>query len=312
MILIITIIIVCTLSKFSFPLYQTRHHPSKFYQGYLIVDESLSTPPLNPGHISVLREKDDKVCSEHTYRVGLPSKLSNTMLKYCDEKGITEHFRVLTGCNPLGENQYKDLRLGDLNWCAKRPGSHWNSNMHWISPADAASQDDYLKALSAAGFDEVLQGIGRHFGHIEGLVCYHLTFIAVSYCSDGYMHVDSTGTGNKAFNVIIPLMMVEESSPELQIWSDSRPYSVHSLKYDEYTAVMLGDDAHHRTAACDYRDVSKMRLAATVYLADVTEGNVESILSGYTQKYPPRDASRLLNQAGVHWKRGSSTACLPS
>ena len=61
--------------------------------------------------------------------------------------------------------------------------------MHWISLLDAYSHNDYLRALSAAGFDEVLQHVGEHFG-FDGLACYHVTFIAVLHCNRGWVQAN--------------------------------------------------------------------------------------------------------------------------
>lgn len=48
----------------------------------------------------------------------------------------------------------------------------------------------------------------------------------------------------------------------------------------------MGDGCVHATSACDYRHLKKMRLAATIYVADVNEENVGNILNEYTQEYP--------------------------
>ena len=63
----------------------------------------------------------------------------------------------------------------------------------------------------------------------------------------------------------------------------------------------MGDDAFHATSAVDYRRNKEMRMAATVYVADLNERNVENIMDHYTQAYPPRDRGLLLSWAGKHW-----------
>ena len=40
----------------------------------------------------------------------------------------------------------------------------------------------------------------------------------------------------------------------------------------------------HATSAVDYRLTKEMRMAATVYVADISEDNIDAILSDYTQK----------------------------
>ena len=54
-----------------------------------------------------------------------------------------------------------------------------------------------------------------------------------------------------------------------------------------------------------------MRLAATIYIADVTEENVDNILKQYTQAYPPDDRDLLLSWAGRHWKADDPSVTLP-
>jgi hypothetical protein len=49
----------------------------------------------------------------------------------------------------------EDYHTAVYNWYIQRPESHWKSNMHWISPADEAGHEDYLRFLSAVGFDSV-------------------------------------------------------------------------------------------------------------------------------------------------------------
>jgi len=55
-----------------------------------------------------------------------------------------------------------------------------------------------------------------------------------------------------------------------------------------------------------------MRLAATIYIAEVTPDNAASIMADYTQAFPPADEDLLLSWAGRHWRRGDPSAKLPS
>jgi hypothetical protein len=76
---------------------------------------------------------------------------------------------------------------------------------------------------------------------------------------------------------------------------------------------MMGDGAMHATSACDYRWNKEMRLAATVYIADVNEQNYESIMDHYTQAYPPNDdVDLLLSWIGRHWKKDDPSRKLPT
>ena len=197
------------------------------------------------------------------------------------------------------------------SWYIQRPAKKWTSNMHWISPANEHTHEQYLKVLASGDFDAVLRGIGEYLG-LEGLVAYHLTFIGVSYSEKGYIHHDSTNTGGNVYNVIIPLILHEEenndntnntTNPELVLLDDTTD-EAGSLKYRLNQGAMMGDDAMHGTEACDYRATKGMRLAATVYIANVNYENAWDITSQtLTQIFPLPDARWLLTQAGRHWRR---------
>ena len=74
---------------------------------------------------------------------------------------------------------------------------------------------------------------------------------------------------------------------------------------------MIGDDVRHGTAALDYRSMKGMRLAATIYIADFNEMNVNQVTSYFTQAYPPSDDKLMMSWAGSHWKKDDTTRKLP-
>ena len=275
-------------------------------------------PYLQPGEIRNIQWSDSgEVVTENGYIMGLKRTIREKMLEYCNEMGITERFRNLTyRGNALKPNTSINVELKGLNWYVQRPGKWWHSNMHWISPLDAPAQDDYLRALSAAGFDEVLQQLGEHFG-FKGLAAYHVTFIAVSHCAKGYMHYDVKQTGARVFNVIIPLILANETGPELdvrdsEVEDEQGNLKSGRLRYQYDIASMMGDHAYHATSAVDYRSSKEMRMAATVYVADIGEDNIDAIMADYTQNYPPKDQPDiLLNMAGAHWRRDDPSYRLP-
>jgi len=269
------------------------------------VDYELALPPLDPGEVAHLTWADGRSFNDPLYRIRLPHRLRTELLKYCDRMGIIDLFRQLTGPKPLnpGDTEYVDLN--GVNWFVQGTEAYWNSNMHWVSPGDEDAQQSYLSALGASGFDEVLDAFGTSLG-LDGLVCYHVTFIAVSNCTKGYVHYDVSGTGENAFNIIVPLLLVDESPPELDVYEyNTDGDKQEGLKYDYDWAVAIGDDTYHATSPIDYTGSGEMRLAATIYVADVKEDNVDAILADYTQAYPPNDRELLLSKQGIHWGRGS-------
>ena len=267
-----------------------------------------------------------------------------------------------------------------LRWYVNRPSPKWKSDMHWLSPGGPETQSTFLQALGDAGFDDVLDSIGRKlFSGVvadddtpappttrttttitaaatttttssqtsNGLVAYQLTFIGVSECSQGFMHDDFTNTHpepnmTRAFNIIIPLIIPEEEENDESGASSaagangngsqqpprgptmpaglelaSRQYAedgtmfneVGFLKYRYDEAVMLGDDSGHATSPVYHKNA--MRLAATIYIADVNEGNYKNFPCN--QPYPPVQTNPrlLLDIAGRDWHPTDPTRRLP-
>eukprot|EP00804_Cyclotella_cryptica_P007111 CCRYP_014535-RD/>CCRYP_014535-RD protein AED:0.01 eAED:0.01 QI:615/1/1/1/0.33/0/4/2947/307 len=260
------------------------------------------------------------------YRILLPSELTIAIKAFCDRIGLTDLARnfIMSQENNIEPDGYRLFDLGGITWFAQRPASTWSSDMHWvsncyllhvvsqlgvdcitssltkdvskISPANERGHEEYLSLLRENGFLSVLNSIGHQLD-LDGLAAYHLTFIVVSHCEMGFVHHDTTETGNKVFNVIIPLESVPNSPPELII-SDSRDDSVGRLKYEDNIGVLIGDDVHHATSECDYRDYpGTMRLAATIYVPYINEENAETIaLTTLTQAFPPPDKNWVFAQ----------------
>ena len=84
-----------------------------------------------------------------------------------------------------------------------------------------------------------------------------------------------------------------------------------AIDYQYDVAVGVGDDTRHAAGDCDYRESGGVRLMATLYIADVTENNVENIVQHYTDPFPPADEEFLLKWKGLHWNKerfcGAST-----
>ena len=305
----------------------------RIYEDDIEVPGHFMSPKLHPGEIFPIiwrgydddddgigdeddNEDDDEdddvspatVATPYAFQVGLPPELTNELLAYCDRIGITDELRKLTGENPLPVEEnivHKFHLMADgKDWYVQRPPLKWTSNMHWISPADESTHEEYLRVLKRGNFDIVLDAIGKHLGLVS-LVAYHLTFIGVSYSEKGFIHYDSINTGASVYNIIIPLILEDDATPELALVVDEdgdRPRRHGALKYKLGTAAMMGDEAYHGTEACDYRESKGMRLAATVYIADISEKNAENIArQTLTQIFPLADAKWLIAEAGRHW-----------
>lgn len=278
---------------------------------------------LAKGEIREIQWKDSgRTVTKNAHMIGLDPKLRESLLAYCQAMGITQIMKELTQEKPVDDDSYFELsnhteiRLQGHDWYIQRANnSDWNSNMHWLSPDDAKAEQNFLEAFSKAGFDDVLQSAGQHFG-FRGLAAYHLSVIAVSNCEGGMLHVDCTNTGSKSMNIIIPLILAtgEESGPELKL-EDTQSRQVGTYQYRYNVAVMVGDDAYHATGPVQYPS-HEMRMAATIYIADINPGNIDAILSDhvtYAEAYPPpAQPEVLLKVAGAHWDPQDATKKLPS
>lgn len=288
----------------------TTQTKSTTHQG-LEIDDASVLP--KPGEILPMNWQG-KNLSRNCFRIGLPTQLVQELRSYASQIGISDLYHQLVVDNkPLRAGAERVVDLGDggqQRWMAQRPMSHWCSNMHWVSPADESTHNDFLRVLGAGGFDCVLESIGNYF-ELEALSAYHLSFIGVSHCEKGFVHADVNDSGRKAFNIIIPLMLEDDAGPELEILGDDEK-DTRYYKYQINAASMVGDDALHATAACDYRQQGGMRLAATVYVGDINAANVNQLLMSLTQAYPPPgDSQHLMDRAGQHWSRLDSSRRLP-
>ena len=176
-----------------------------------------------------------------------------------------------------------------------------------MSPADEDAHIDFLSALSFAGFDKILGAIGSHFCHFETLAVYQVSFICVSKCKEGRLHYDITGSGGRAFNIIVPLILANNTGPELEVRpsDDDDPPTVGEYRYEQDSAIMLGDDAFHATGEVDYD--GEFRLAMSLYVADIREDNIDALKESFTNYYE----TDLLSLVGSHWSKRNERVRLP-
>ena len=296
--------------------------PSKWMWAEDEPEGSFLLEEMKPGDIRPIRWRHNrKVVTPHGLLMGTPSKIRESLLEYAERMGIIEIARDVTyRGNPLPFNSDEDIVLQGIDYHIQRPEAHWSSNMHWISPLNKIGHEDYLRVLSAAGFDEILQQLGDFFGY-KHLTCFQLTFAAVSHCGGGYLHYDIAETGGRVFNFMIPLILVNTTSPELYFTEKlpdeesnlSNLTEAGRLRYRYDVANIIGDSAVHATGLQDYRLKKEMRLVATVCIGEIDEDNVGAILYYIaTQNYPPQDRPDIyLSMAGKHWRRDDPSVKLP-
>jgi hypothetical protein len=239
--------------------------------------------PVEVGEVAPVRWKDnDEIIHPMAFRIGLPSHTRDTLKKFAVDYGIEEFYRTITiGGNALTPGYATDFELkkGD-HWMIYRPNKDWTSNLQWLFTNSDEAERKYMSVLKEAGFDEVLDGIGKAMG-FKGLTAFHFAFIGVSHSAKGHKHADVTGTGNRTFNVIIPLQLANETGPELE-FTQALPdgtIKVGRYKYEYGVGQMIGDSAIHATSGADYRPNKEFRYAASIYVCDIGEDNVDAVSS---------------------------------
>lgn len=264
-------------------------------------------PQLNPGDMSpFLWRSDGTKVDKHARLVGLPPGLTDEIRKFCEETGLMVHFRSLMYSDPVKQGNSRLLELkGNRQWAATRPTktANWvDSNLHWVDPADEASFEEALSVLKRGGIGKVIDAVGSEF-QSDGLSFLGLGFIVVSHSTASQMHQDNPGGGKDFFDLLFPLVLPENDVAQLHIGKSKKRSGL--VNFEANVGVLLGMDTWHATADCDYRDDNYLRVAVSVYLADVNEDNVELLSEDGTALFPiPGQTNWILAQQGRLWKHG--------
>ena len=268
----------------------------------------LDLETLQPGQVSRVKLMTGQELGQYLHRVGLPRNFTAKLNQWSEDMGIT---RVMQDLILNGKGLKKDgqerVRINGGTWWIKRFDGNWQSNMHYITPDDDASNEQFMVALGEAGFDQVLAGIGHHFD-LKRLSCFYASFIAVSHCVYSYMHSDSDY--DKVWNLIFPILQMNTTDAEINLGSDvdvdtSEYPLVAPYKYETDAGVLLGKDGFHGTAPTDYRGLGGMRLVASVYMGDFDDSFVDSYVEEWNDPpYPRRNYLRNALMQRSHWKAG--------
>lgn len=176
---------------------------------------------------------------------------------------------------------------------------------HYVSPWDEAARVSFLRALGTNGFNTVLEGIGKTFG-LDNMTCFFLAFMGVSECDNSFTHTDIYATGEKAFNMIWPIVIVNGSKPELDIISDDANV-VLSTNYETDVSVLMGDWVYHKTSRIDYSEKGQMRIVVNAYCGQIDESNAKMMHYIYDGEDPAPFCDQFkLPIEEIHWGNGIS------
>jgi hypothetical protein len=281
--------------------------------------DTFVTPDLTPGQVSLLRwSNDNTIVQQYGARVGLPPQLIPTLTSYAQDMGLFDIMKNMLYENPLQpgddarwfsfqspyqtkNDNNKNEVMRNFTWNVERPDKHWKSDMHWFNTADELAHEDSLRALAKGGFDQVLEGIGTMFG-LDTLHVDSLGFVAVTNCERGYMHHDWNDVDRRAFNFLVGIHSPDNAGAELYIENDEERRG--EVQYGSNAGILVGDGTRHGTKECDHRSQHEVRITCSIYLADVTDDNLDILAADSTSIFPPTGASDWTwAQRGRHWDK---------
>eukprot|EP00588_Corethron_pennatum_P009504 CAMPEP_0194266848 /NCGR_PEP_ID=MMETSP0169-20130528/1611_1 /TAXON_ID=218684 /ORGANISM="Corethron pennatum, Strain L29A3" /LENGTH=735 /DNA_ID=CAMNT_0039007623 /DNA_START=185 /DNA_END=2392 /DNA_ORIENTATION=- len=274
--------------------------------------ERFQQTPLKQGQMHPIRWGSDRqMVSDHALRIGLPVELRKELRKFMEDYGILDAARHHLFSESLEahsvtfrELEHKKKEQSNL-FQIHRPGMYDMSDNIWFDPGNEETHEEELAALGRGNFDLVLDAIGNYFG-FKNLTVYGIGIFALSQCSVGApLHTDGDGTG--LINVLVAIELVEGADPEFVISDEEGRFGEFKYEYD--VGLVIGGDVLHGTIAHDYRESQSMRLVASIYIAEVTDENVHSIMAENSSMFPLEGDIDWMNaQRGRHWGNGNTLA----
>ena len=290
-------------------------HQSSVYQPAAIEEESEETQQ-EPQLIPVVFDHNGMPISSVSYMSRLPKGFSDKILDYANTRGIVDLYKSLL-YNPsdsLGDNEWFVFNVTTTQeqteqWFAQRYESRaWRFNIHYVAAYNEEARTSILEEYRKQGlYDTVLQSIGNTFQHIDNMTCFHTSFMGISEADNSFTHADVYATDNKGFNIIYPIITVNDSKPELDIIGDDINMVI-SVKYLEDMAYVIGDYAYHKTSPIDdsYVETNQMRVVVGTYCAQIDHDTSDMIKHLYNGEPPAPFMDQFLDskdQAEVHWSR---------
>ena len=173
---------------------QPRRVPEGFFPPAWLAQEttgdmfpSLLLPQLEPGQVHpVIVDTTNKPLGNKLNRVGLPPQLADMMQEWANETGLLDQLDRYVIDKTLQRGGEERFRVANGTWWTRRFEKSWQSDMHYIATDDDESNEQFFHALSRAGMDKVLQGVGQHF-NLTQLTCFYPSYIVVSHCVNAHM-----------------------------------------------------------------------------------------------------------------------------
>ena len=89
----------------------------------------------------------------------------------------------------------------------------------------------------------------------------------------------------KAFNFLVGIYSPDDAGPELIV--ESAQGRKGETYYGSNSGVLVGDNTRHGTRECNHQSNREVRIAASIYLADPSEENLDILAGDTTSVFPP-------------------------
>jgi hypothetical protein len=267
---------------------------------------------LKPGELQpVVWKHNGKPFTRFAHRVGLPKGISQRYLKFSQDIGVIPTYDKLLKKRILESDEWyvwnathNSTGEGAGHWFSQRYKSDdWHFNMHYIAAWDEKARQTFLGGVGKAGFDVAMDGIGNHFG-LDNMTCFHLSYMGVSECDKSFTHTDVYATGDVAFNMIWPLLLVDGSKPELNLQSDDGNVVV-AYKYEYDTAILMGDWGYHFTSEIHGYKGDEKRVVVGMYCGQISNNNAKMFAHLYDGEDPAPFMGQFEEPYELHWSKGN-------
>jgi len=277
------------------------------------VEEMVSTP-LKSGEVMKLTWANGDDYDGLSYRVGAESKMRKSIVGYLEKLGLWDIIQETMYDNPLPEDSTRFHRLPSpydptrtMTWGIKRPENYdgSGSDMHWFDAGCEFAMEDSYRALAEAGFDEVVDAIGKFMNYTEMNVI-SLGILAVTKADKGYIHQDFEGSTGRAFNFLYKLNAPESyTTPELTVIEEDTLGNRRrgQLKYGDDFGVLNGDMAMHASNECNYRPTREIRISASIFMTEINDASQKVIQEHDDWYFPFGHHPWIRAQKGRHWHK---------
>ena len=259
----------------------------------------------------IVWKHNGKPFTKFAHHLGLPKGFSEKMRNFTEDIGILPLVSDLLKTKALNSDEWYVFNATNNStgnnvgqWFAQRyKSSVWDFNMHYVAAWDEIARRTLLGQIGQAGFDDVMNGIGTHFG-LNNLTCFHCSYMGVSECDISFTHTDVYATGEVAFNIIWPIVLVDGSKPELNLQADDAN-TVIAIKYEYDTAVLMGDWGYHYTSAIEGYTGDQKRVVVGMYCGQIDNSNHQMFAHLYDGEDPAPFMGQFDEPYEYHWSKGN-------